>query len=106
MIKILLIIFFSFLSSCTSVELAANLGKKVFLKNKEGDTAVTLAKKNNLTHFLSCINFKFKGKASYNNFWFNSFLDDYDPFRKINQFNLHLRGTFNVFEIFNGLYFC
>ena len=32
MIKFLLIIFFSFLSSCTSVELAANLGKKVFLK--------------------------------------------------------------------------
>ena len=32
MIKILLIIIFSFLSSCTSVELAANLGKKVLFK--------------------------------------------------------------------------
>ena len=32
MINFLLIILFSFLSSCTSVELAANLGKKVFVK--------------------------------------------------------------------------
>ena len=30
MINFILIILFSFLSSCTSVELAANLGKKVF----------------------------------------------------------------------------
>ena len=37
MIKFLLIIFFSFLSSCTSVELAANLGKKVFLKKDLSD---------------------------------------------------------------------
>ena len=37
MIKFLLIIFFSFLSSCTSVELAANLGKKVFLKKDPSD---------------------------------------------------------------------
>ena len=37
MIKFLLIIFFSFLSSCTSVELAANLGKKVFLKKVPSD---------------------------------------------------------------------
>ena len=35
MIKLLLIIFFSFLSSCTSVELAANLGKKVFFKKDQ-----------------------------------------------------------------------
>jgi len=37
MIKFLLIIFFSFLSSCTSVELAANLGKKAFLKKDLSD---------------------------------------------------------------------
>ena len=35
MIKILLIIFFSFLSSCTSVELAANLGKKALFQNNQ-----------------------------------------------------------------------
>ena len=39
MIKLLLIIIFSFLSSCTSVELAANLGKKVlYKKDKFKDT--------------------------------------------------------------------
>ena len=32
MINFILIVLFSFLSSCTSVELAANLGKKVFVK--------------------------------------------------------------------------
>ena len=37
MIKVLLIIFFSFLSSCTSVELAANLGKKVFFQKDPSD---------------------------------------------------------------------
>ena len=35
MINFFLIILFSFLSSCTSVELAANLGKKVFLKKDQ-----------------------------------------------------------------------
>ena len=35
MIKFILIIFFSFLSSCTSVELAANLGKKAFIKKEQ-----------------------------------------------------------------------
>ena len=35
MIKLLLIIIFSFLSSCTSVELAANLGKKVIFKKDQ-----------------------------------------------------------------------
>ena len=35
MIKLLLVIIFSFLSSCTSVELAANLSKKVFLKKDQ-----------------------------------------------------------------------
>ena len=35
MINFLLIILFSFLSSCTSVELAANLGKKVFFKKDQ-----------------------------------------------------------------------
>ena len=37
MIKIVLIILFSFLSSCTSVELVANLGKKVFFKKEHFD---------------------------------------------------------------------
>ena len=42
MINFILIVLFSFLSSCASVELAANLGKKVFvkkdqLKNQEKD---------------------------------------------------------------------
>ena len=35
MVNIILIILFSFLSSCTSVELAANLGKKVFVKKDQ-----------------------------------------------------------------------
>ena len=35
MVNFILIILFSFLSSCTSVELAANLGKKVFFKKNE-----------------------------------------------------------------------
>ena len=35
MINFILIILFSFLSSCTSVELAANLGKKVFVKKDQ-----------------------------------------------------------------------
>ena len=35
MINFLLIILFFFLSSCTSVELAANLGKKVFIKKDQ-----------------------------------------------------------------------
>ena len=44
MIKFLLIIFFSFLSSCTSVELAANLGKKVFLKKDQLDKSNAIYK--------------------------------------------------------------
>ena len=35
MINFILIVLFSFLSSCTSVELAANLGKKVFVKKDQ-----------------------------------------------------------------------
>ena len=44
MIKFLLIIFFSFLSSCTSVELAANLGKKAFLKKDQLDISNAIYK--------------------------------------------------------------
>ena len=44
MIKFLLIIIFSFLSSCTSVELAANLGKKVFLKKDQPNNSIAIYK--------------------------------------------------------------
>ena len=44
MIKFLLIISFSFLSSCTSVELAANLGKKAFLKKDKLDKSNAIYK--------------------------------------------------------------
>ena len=44
MIKFLLIVFFFFLSSCTTVELAANLGKKVFLKKDQLDESKSIYK--------------------------------------------------------------
>jgi len=44
MIKFLLVIMFSFLSSCTSVELAANLGKKAFYKKDQSKVSKAIYK--------------------------------------------------------------